>query len=52
MVVFRQAMRGKHDRSCSSSSLAACLSGEDSFKPFNLDPHRPKSHPDPCATEV
>jgi len=31
-------MRGEHDRSCSSSSLAACPSGEDSFV-FVLDPH-------------
>ncbi|MBM7814867.1 hypothetical protein JOE68_005732 [Saccharothrix algeriensis] len=31
MVVFRQAMRGEHDRCFFSFSLAACLSGEDSF---------------------
>jgi len=37
MVVFRQAMRGEHDRSFFSSSLAACLSGEDSFNLFSLD---------------
>ena len=52
MVVFRQAMRGEHDRSCSSSSLAACLSGEDSFKLFSLGRYSTESHPDPCATKV
>jgi len=31
MVVFRQAMRGEHDRCFFSSSLAACPPGEGSF---------------------
>ena len=41
MVVFdRPCGGGEHDRSFFSFSLAACLSGEDSFNPFSLGLYR------------
>jgi len=52
MVVFRQVMRGEHDRCFFSFSLAACPSGEDSFKLFGLGRYGPKSALDPCVTQV
>ncbi|MBM7812997.1 hypothetical protein JOE68_003862 [Saccharothrix algeriensis] len=52
MVVFRQVMRGEHDRCFFSFSLAACPSGEDSFNLFSLGRYRTKSHPDRCRSEV
>ncbi|MBM7813724.1 hypothetical protein JOE68_004589 [Saccharothrix algeriensis] len=45
-------MRGEHDRCFFSFSLAACLSGEDSFKLFSFGRCGTNSYLDRCAILV